>query len=112
MELKISSNGPVPISIDTDDVARVANTRVTLEQVVDAFREGATPEEIVLRYPVLHLIDVYSVITYYLHHQAEIEKYVEKESTLDEEARKEVEARSDTAVIRARLLARQASAES
>jgi uncharacterized protein (DUF433 family) len=61
---------PVPLKTDVDGVVRVGNTRVTLDTVVDAFREGATAEEIVSRYPSLLLADVYAVIGYYLQQQS------------------------------------------
>lgn len=65
MSLVIESP-PVPLNIDMDGVIRVGNTRVTLDTVVAAFKEGATAEEIVWQYPSLSLADVYAVIGYYL----------------------------------------------
>ncbi len=59
---------PIPLETDEHGVARVAGTRVTLDVLVEAFADGATPEEIVLQYPVLPLADVYAVIGYYLGH--------------------------------------------
>lgn len=38
---------PVPLDTDRDGVFRVGGTRVTLDTVVGAFTDGATPEEIV-----------------------------------------------------------------
>jgi hypothetical protein len=35
---------PVPLEVDADGVVRVGGTRVTLDTIVDAFREGATAE--------------------------------------------------------------------
>ena len=59
----------VPIHTDADGVVRVAGTRVTLDTIVGAFEAGATAEEIAQRYPTVPLVDVYSVITYYLRHK-------------------------------------------
>ena len=42
-------------------VCRVGNSRVTLLTLIDAFQEGASPEEIYQEYPSLHLADVYAV---------------------------------------------------
>jgi uncharacterized protein (DUF433 family) len=106
MSLAIQKYNPVPLKEDADGIVRVGRTRVSLDIVVDAFAEGATAEEIVIRYPVLRLADVYSVIAYYLHHRSEVDDYVNKEQELDQQARLEVEARSDLSDIRERLLAR------
>lgn len=106
MTLVIGDN-PVPLRIDEDGVARVGDTRVPLDIIVDAFQDGASAEEIVIHYPTLRLTDVYSIITYYLHHQIEVDAYLENERELDEQARQEIESGPDMTAIRRRLLARQ-----
>ena len=55
---------------------RIAGTRVGIETAVRDYAEGASPEEIVLRYPTLSLEHVHATITYYLAHRAEVEAYV------------------------------------
>ncbi|MEI6255689.1 MAG: hypothetical protein WCQ77_03495 [Planctomycetota bacterium] len=45
MPLSIDSE-PVPLSADADGIYHVGNTRVTLDTLVAALCEGATPEEI------------------------------------------------------------------
>ena len=72
MSLVIESP-PVPLQTDVDGVVRVGQTRVTLDTVIGAFKEGATAEEIVWQYPTLSLADVYAVIGYYLQRQPEVE---------------------------------------
>lgn len=47
-----------------------------LESVLQAFQCGNSPEEIVLKYPVLNLADVYSVIAHYLWHREEVDAYL------------------------------------
>ena len=44
---------------------------MTLDTVISAFNADATAEEIVQQYPSIALADVYSVIAYYLRHQAD-----------------------------------------
>lgn len=57
---------------------RVAGTRVSLDSVVCAFRQGDSPERILARYPALDKASkVYGAIAFYLDHQAEIDAYVE-----------------------------------
>ena len=63
----------VPITTDSDGVMRVGGTRVTLDTVIGAFRDGATAEEISHQYPSLSLADIYAVIAYYLRRRAEVE---------------------------------------
>jgi len=41
----------LPLAMGPDSVVRVGNTRVTLDTVVAAFKQGATAEEIVQQYP-------------------------------------------------------------
>jgi hypothetical protein len=40
---------PIPLEVNADGVVRVDGSRVTLYAVVDAFNQGATPEEIVFQ---------------------------------------------------------------
>ncbi len=49
---------PVPLEVNPDAVARVGNTRVSLDSVVFAFDRSVSPEEIVRQYPSLDLADV------------------------------------------------------
>lgn len=98
----------IPLTKDADGVIRVGNTRVTLDTVITAFLEGATPEEIVHQYPSLDLTDVYAVITYYLRRRAEVDAYLQERQEQAERVREENEYRFDPSGIRERLLARRA----
>lgn len=82
----------VPIHTDADGVVRVAGTRVTLDTVVGTFDTGATAEEIAQQYSSVPLADVYSVITYYLRHNAEVCAYVQRRN---EQALSRSEAKSN-----------------
>jgi uncharacterized protein (DUF433 family) len=97
---------PIPLSTDADGVIRLAGTRVTLDTVIDTFMTGASPEEIAQDFPVLRLDDVYAVITYYLRHRAEVDAYLRGRRARAEVIRREIEAHSPQAGLRARLLAR------
>ena len=55
---------------------RVAETRVSLDSVVYAFRRGASPESIQRSFPSLTLEQIYGAITFYLAHQEEIDQYL------------------------------------
>lgn len=96
----------VPLSKDQGGVLRVAGTRVSLDSVIYAFDEGATPEEIAQAFPTLDLAAIYSVLGYYLQNRAEIEQYLEQRKVERQELRKELEARFNPHGLRERLLAR------
>ena len=97
---------PPPLRFDANGVCRVADTRVTLLTLIDAFLEGATPEEIYQEYPSVGLADVYAVIAFYLGHRDEVDAYLD--TVREQEARvvKEIKLRSPLSEIRRRLLAR------
>ena len=98
---------PLPIQVDDDGVARVGQTRVTLDSVVAAFLDGATAEEIAQQYPSLSLADIYSVIGYYLYRRSEVDLYLQRRQRQAAALQAETEARFDPVGVRARLLARQ-----
>lgn len=97
---------PIPLRTDADGVIRVAGTRVPLETVIRVFETGATAEEIAQDFSVLHLDDVYAVITYYLRHRAEVAEYLRERERVAAEIRQEVERQFPQADLRERLLAR------
>ena len=107
-----TASEPIPLMPDADGVIRVGGTRVTLDTVIAAFQEGATPETIVQQYPSLDLADVYTVIGHYLRSPAEIREYLSRRSTQAEATRAENEARFDPHGVRDRLLARRSGRES
>jgi uncharacterized protein (DUF433 family) len=74
-------------AIDPDGVARVGQTRVTLDTVVAAFDRGSTAEEIVYQYPALKLSDVYTTISFYLNHQQEVAEYLQQRQQQAQEIR-------------------------
>jgi uncharacterized protein (DUF433 family) len=69
-------NVPVPLAPDATGTIRVANTRVTLETLLEHYRAGATAEELTERFPVVSAADVHAVLAYYLRHQDEVESYL------------------------------------
>ncbi len=99
----------VPLEQTAEGVFRVSGTRVTLDTVVMAFLQGATAEEIVMRYPSLSLADVYAVVGYYLQHQADVDAYVQQRQHRADLVRAEHEVRFPPDSIRARLLSRRAA---
>ena len=105
MALSIKSE-PIPLRVDADNVIHVGGTRVTLDTVVAAFKEGATAEEIAYQYPSLGLADIYATIGYYLRRRPEVEEYLRQRQQKKGQIRQQNEARFDSQGVRDRLLAR------
>ena len=99
--------GAVPLREDSSGALRVGNSRVLLELVIRAFQDGASCEDIVLRYSTLELPDVYAVIAHYLRNRDEVDEYLRRREQEADEIEKEIEQhQGDLSGIRARLLAR------
>jgi uncharacterized protein (DUF433 family) len=103
--------GPAPITKDEDGVLRVAGTRVTLDSIVAAFDLGATPEEIVQRYPSVGLASAYALIAYVLRHRESVDLYLTERSKAASGVQTEVETQFPPDGLRARLLARRAEGQ-
>jgi uncharacterized protein (DUF433 family) len=97
---------PMLLRVDADGVARVRNTRVTLDTVVGAFLEGDTPETIEQNFSTLSLADVYSVLAYYLRHRSEVDAFLCQQHQEAEGVRHQNEDRFPPHGVRQRLLAR------
>ena len=102
---------PAPLKSNEDGVVLVGKTRVTLDTVVAVFKQGATAEEIVYRYPSLNLADVYATIAFYLNHQPEVEAYLQQRGQQSQEIRTINQANFNPQSLRDRLLARKAVQE-
>ncbi len=105
MSLEIQAD-PVPLQVGESGVILVRGTRVTLDTIVEAFRDGASAEEITQQYPSLQLADVYAVLGYYLRHSAAVDAYLFERRAQAESLRFEHQDRWKDAGVRARLLAR------
>lgn len=100
---------PIPLRVDAHGTVRVGGTRLTLETVLDIFKQGASPQEIVAEFPDLELADVYAVITYYLRHQEDVDAYLRAQAAKAAAIRHQIEVRQgDQQGLRERLLARRA----
>ena len=59
-----------------EGVYYVSGTRVSLDSIVYAFREGCSPETIHEDFEGLTLAHVYGAIAFYLDHQADVDAYL------------------------------------
>ncbi len=82
---------------------RVGQTRVTLESVIGLFEQGASAEQIALRFDALNIHDIYATLGYYLGHRQQVQIYLDRQRQGSLAARREAESRSPTAQIRERL---------
>src|SRR6476469_6993538 len=82
---------PVPLHLDEHGTIRVAGTRLTLESLLSLYRQGKTPQEIVTCFDGITLGDVYAVLGYYLHHQAEVDAYLAEQDAASEAVWRELE---------------------
>jgi uncharacterized protein (DUF433 family) len=97
---------PPPLRLDPNGTLYVGETRVPLDTVIGVYGMGVSPEEIVRRYDVLCLSDVYAVIGYYLAHREEVDSYLAERRRLAEKLRAENQRRFPTQGVREKLLAR------
>ncbi|WP_295578152.1 DUF433 domain-containing protein [uncultured Lamprocystis sp.] len=82
---------------------RVGQTRVTLESVIGLYEQGASAEEIAMRFDALDLHAIYATLGYYLGHRPQVQLYLDRRQQGSLAARREAESRSPTAQIRNRL---------
>jgi uncharacterized protein (DUF433 family) len=85
---------------------RIAGTRVSVDSVIHAFWQGATPEEICQDYPSLSLAQIYGAIAYYLNNQDKIDIYLRRTERESDTVQQELEDRHRDflADIRRRLI--------
>lgn len=56
----------------------IAGTRTPVRAIVESWRLGLSPEEIVIHMPHLTLSQIFEALGYYSDHQEEISSYIEK----------------------------------
>ncbi|MBN9391313.1 MAG: DUF433 domain-containing protein [Chloroflexi bacterium] len=99
-------NEITPLKMDKYGTIRVGDTRVTLDLVINAFNEGALPQQIVKMYSALDLADTYYAIGYYLRHKAEIDAYIKEGEETADKLGEELQVRYGQAELKQKLEAR------
>lgn len=61
--------------LDPDDI-RLKGHRIGIDNVIDYYLQGYSPEQILEELPSLNLEKIYATLTYYLHNRAEIDAYM------------------------------------
>lgn len=82
----------IPLKMDEHGAIKVSGTRVTLDVLIACHHQGDTPEAIHEGFPTVPLQDIYAVISYYLAHKDELDKYLKQRDEEAERIRQEVEA--------------------
>jgi len=62
----------------------IANTKTPVRAIVELWRLGIAPEDIVLHLPYLNLAQVFDALSFYMDNQAEINDYIERNRVPDE----------------------------
>ncbi len=91
--MTIQTTQKVPLTISRNGSIRIKGTRLPIERVVYAYKNGECPEEIFDSFPsdVYTVADIYLVIAYYLQNKEKIEKYIEKREEEAKKIREEIE---------------------
>ncbi|TGO02936.1 hypothetical protein PN36_15735 [Candidatus Thiomargarita nelsonii] len=59
-----------------EDEIRLKGHRIWIDDVVNYYHQGYSPEQIASEFPGLKLEVLYATIAYYLHNQAQIDAYI------------------------------------
>lgn len=78
--MKLDEARPDLLTRTSEGVLRITGTRITLDSVIHAFQEGATPEEMCQDFPGLALAHIYSVLAFYLTQQDAIDAYLNEQT--------------------------------
>jgi uncharacterized protein (DUF433 family) len=68
-------------------IPTIAGTRISVAFIVGQLRAGDTPQDILVSYPHLSPAAVYDAISFYYDHQAEIDRFIDR-NTLDAHAQR------------------------
>jgi len=61
--------------LDPDDI-RIKGHRIGIDNVIQYYLQGYSPEEIIDELPSLNLEKIYATLAYYLHNRVEIDAYM------------------------------------
>ena len=112
--MKLDDARPELLTRTPEGVLRVTGTRITLDSVIQAFRDGATPEEMCQDFPSLPLAQVYSLLAFYLNQQDAVDAYLAEQTQTSTIVRQELQTTHAAFLtdLRHRLTARRTSSTS
>lgn len=89
--------------LDPDDI-RIKGHRIGIDNVLDYYLEGYTPEEIAANLPTLSLEQIHATITYYLRNRKKIDTYLLRLAAWREQRYQESRANPSPVVQRIRAI--------
>ncbi len=89
--------------LSPDDI-RLKEHRIGVDNVLEYYLEGYTPEEIATNLPSLSLEQIHATITYYLHNRTQIDAYLSRLTKWREQRYQESVAHPSPLVQRLRTL--------
>jgi uncharacterized protein (DUF433 family) len=102
--IALMTNSKAYVRSDENGALRVGKTKVSLDSVVYAFKQGHSPETIQQQYPSLSLEEIYGAITYYLGNREEVDGYLKRQEQLWDQLRQQSEQAHNPVVQRLRAL--------
>jgi uncharacterized protein (DUF433 family) len=96
--------------LDPDDI-RIKGHRIGIDDVIDYYLQGYTPEQILEDLPSLDLEKIHATITYYLHNRAEIDAYMLRLARWREQRYQEAAANPSPMIQRLRAMKAQREQE-
>jgi len=92
------------VRADEYGVLRIGDTRVSLDSVVYAFRQGHAPEGIRQQYSTLSLEEIYGAVAFYLANREEVDRYLQSQQQAWDQFRQQAEQQPHPVVERLRAL--------
>jgi len=89
------------------DIIRLKGHRLGIEDILELYDAGYSPEQIALEFPGLSLEQIHATITYYWHNREEVEAYLSRLDKLVADSIQQ-EAQEEASAIVKRLQALQA----
>lgn len=92
-----------PLNQDSEGTIRLTGSRVTLDTLVAAVKNGNTPEQIRDSFPSLTVAQIRGAIAWYINHQSEAEDYLKEREVEAQSVRREIESRPEQADFRKKI---------
>jgi uncharacterized protein (DUF433 family) len=84
---------------------RLKGHRLGIEDILELYDDGYSPEQIALEFPGLSLEQIHATITYYWHNREEVEAYLSRlDKLVADSIREEAQGEASAVVKRLRLL--------
>ena len=103
MNTQITFPEGIPLNYDHSGTIRVKGSRVTLHSIIGCMQVGDTPEEIHEGFPTVTLVQINTIIDWYLNNQMVADEHLREYEAEGERIRKEIESQPEYQARRAEL---------